>query len=150
MHLKIPPLILAAIFAGLMALASQWPVWWVQIPAQKIIGLLLAVGGILLVASGVQSFRKAKTTVNPRSPGQSSALVVIGLYRYTRNPMYLGFFLLLCSLGIYQSLILNLILGPSGFVAYMNKFQIRPEEEALQKIYGEEFIEYKKRVRRWI
>jgi protein-S-isoprenylcysteine O-methyltransferase Ste14 len=150
MHLKIPPLLLTGAFAGLMVFAGQWPTLAIKIPAGGVISAVLAFTGCLFVGSGVRSFRKAKTTVNPRIPERSSALVVRGLYRYTRNPMYLGFLLLLIALGVYQELWMNLVLAPLGFISYMNKFQIIPEENALQEIYGAEYAAYQKKVRRWL
>ncbi len=99
---------------------------------------------------GVLSFRQAKTTVNPVQPTQASTLVVSGIYRFSRNPMYLGFLFLLLSWAAFLANIPALLLGPPLFAGYMNKFQILPEEKILCSLFGDDFEIYKNRVRRWI
>ena len=94
-------------------------------------------------------FRRAKTTVNPLSPDQASALVVSGIYRWTRNPMYLGMLLLLVGWAFILSNWAALVILPL-FVIYLNRFQIGPEERALQARFGAEFDNYRRRVRRWL
>jgi protein-S-isoprenylcysteine O-methyltransferase Ste14 len=83
------------------------------------------------------------------TPEAASSLVVAGIYRVTRNPMYLGFLLILLGWAAWLSNVLAL-LPLAGFVIYMNVFQIRPEERALEALFGPEFEAYKKQVRRWI
>ena len=95
------------------------------------------------------AFRRAGTTVNPLQPENSSALVVGGIYRYTRNPMYLALLMLLFAWGIVLSNPYSM-LAAWAFVPYMNRFQIRPEERAMTQRFGEEFLRYAARVRRWI
>lgn len=98
---------------------------------------------------GVLHFRNAGTTVNPLSPGDSSALVTTGVYRFSRNPMYLALLLALLALGLLLSNFYALALA-TLFVPYMNRFQIAPEERAMVRLYGVEFERYCARVRRWI
>ena len=117
-------------------------------------GRFYVAGGVALVGAilsilGVASFRRAKTTVNPMKPESSSSLVISGIYRLTRNPMYLGLLLILLGWAVYLSNALALALVP-GFVLYMNLFQIKPEERALESRFGPAFAEYRARVRRWI
>lgn len=98
---------------------------------------------------GGYEFRKFQTTVNPIDPSKTTGLVTSGVYRYTRNPMYLGFVLFLVG---WASLLSNLI-SPVVlvlFVWYISKFQIVPEERVLEEKFGTRFVEYKKRVRRWV
>ena len=83
------------------------------------------------------------------SPQESNSLVIRGIYKFTRNPMYLGFLLWLLSFGVFQRNPFSLILA-AGFVLYMNYFQIIPEERVLTDSFGEDYLEYKKSVRRWI
>jgi len=98
---------------------------------------------------GVVSFRRAKTTVNPLRPEASAALVSTGVYSFTRNPMYLGMALVLFAWAAYLSSIWSLV-GPVLFALYITRFQIVPEERALERLFGASFAEYKKRVRRWL
>ena len=98
---------------------------------------------------GVDAFRKAGTTVNPLTPETSSTLVVSGIFRRTRNPMYLALLLVLIAWGIYLANLYALVIT-TGFILYMTCFQIKPEERALEKSFGAEFIDYKETVRRWI
>jgi protein-S-isoprenylcysteine O-methyltransferase Ste14 len=98
--------------------------------------------------SGVLTFRRAKTTVNPTTPAAASALVRTGVFRFTRNPMYLGLLLCLVAWAIFLSSVLALLSAPL-FVVYMNRFQIAPEERALAALFGDSFAAYKRDVRRW-
>jgi protein-S-isoprenylcysteine O-methyltransferase Ste14 len=95
------------------------------------------------------SFRKAKTSVNPTKTNLTSTLVTDGIYKNTRNPMYVGFLFFLIGWGFILYNIYSMTLC-IGFVLYMNRFQIQPEEKALMSIFGEEFVDYKRRVRRWL
>ncbi|KAB2826394.1 methyltransferase family protein [Aliivibrio finisterrensis] len=111
-----------------------------------VISLIALGGGVSLW--GVKEFRDAKTTVNPLKPESSSSLVNSGIYQYTRNPMYLGFLLILLSSVVYTQQPLGLV-SALGFVAYMNRFQIEPEEKILVKLFGDEFVDYMNKVKRW-
>nr|VVV03773.1 hypothetical protein AW0309160_01156 [Aliivibrio wodanis] len=108
---------------------------------------LVTLGGVIALW-GVKEFRDAKTTVNPLKPESSSSLVSSGIYQYTRNPMYLGFLLILLSSVVYTQHPLGLV-SALGFVAYMNRFQIEPEEKMLVKLFGDEFVDYSNQVKRW-
>jgi protein-S-isoprenylcysteine O-methyltransferase Ste14 len=122
-----------------------------QLP--KIVRLLvvavLGAIGVVVALSGVLSFRRARTTVNPLKPETSAALVSTGVYSFTRNPMYLGMVLLLFAWALYLTSILSLA-GPAFFALYITRFQIVPEERVLDGLFGPSFVEYKKRVRRWL
>jgi protein-S-isoprenylcysteine O-methyltransferase Ste14 len=109
----------------------------------------VAVAGAVIGGLGFASFIRAKTTVNPMKPDSSSSLVVSGIYQFTRNPMYLGFLLGLFGWAIFLSNALAFFLLPA-FIAYMNRFQIEPEEKALARLFGEQFVAYRSRVRRWL
>lgn len=95
------------------------------------------------------NFQKNKTTVNPLSPEKATSLVIGGFYRFTRNPMYLGMLLILTGIAMLLASISSFLLLPV-FVLAMNSLQIKPEEKALEKIFSEEYLNYKKKVRRWI
>lgn len=150
LELKIPPVVLVALFALAMWLLAQWlpPLALPQSWRLVLAGAFVVVG-VVIALSGVLAFRRADTTVDPRAPEQSSSLVVRGIYRYSRNPMYVGFLLLLVALGCYLMSAAALALLPL-FVWYMNQFQIAPEERHLLQKFGAEYQAYCQRVRRWL
>lgn len=147
---RVPPPIVAALFAlGMWAAATRLPTIDIPQRTQGLLILALVLIGIKVAVAGVLAFREAKTTVNPLQPERASSLVIVGIYRYSRNPMYLGLALFLCAWAVYLGSPW-LLLGLLGFVLYMNVFQIAPEERAMQQLFAGEFEVYKKRVRRWI
>ncbi len=150
LELKVPPVALAAIAAALMWCArSATPDFDFPFPSNLMFPVGLAFLGALTCLAGVVAFRRAKTTVNPMKPDTTSSLVVSGIYRYTRNPMYLGFLLLLMA---WASALSNLLALGSllAFVLYMNRFQILPEERMLASRFAQDYAEYRARVRRWL
>lgn len=150
LELRVPPLVLVLLSAaGMRLLARGWPQWTLDWPGRTPLALGLAVAGAAVVVAGVAAFRRARTTVNPTTPQASSALVVRGVYRFSRNPMYLGFLLALCGLAVYLAHPLAAALLPL-FVAYMNRFQIGPEERALAVRFGHQYTDYMSHVRRWL
>jgi protein-S-isoprenylcysteine O-methyltransferase Ste14 len=150
LELKVPPVAVVLVTAGLMWLVA-WavPASGFLFPASDIVAMCLAIAGVVTSALGVISFRRARTTVNPMKPEASSSLVTTGIYKLTRNPMYLGFFLVLLGWAVFLSNILALLCLPP-FVLYMNRFQIVPEERALAMLFGQAYAAYKARVRRWL
>ena len=119
-----------------------------EIPHRVQISVAIAVAGIALLAAAVFQFWKSKTTVNPMTPEKSSALVTHGVYRWSRNPIYLADAALLLAWAVYLAKPVAL-LGIPVFVLYINRFQIRPEEEALKKRFPA-YGAYCRRVRRWL
>jgi protein-S-isoprenylcysteine O-methyltransferase Ste14 len=113
--------------------------------------LAVSVGclGFLVSLAGVIQFRRARTTVNPMTPNASSSLVTTGIYTITRNPMYLGLSTILLGWGISLANPFSLLVIPC-FVFYMIRFQIIPEERALQSLFGADFQTYRAKVRRWL
>lgn len=89
------------------------------------------------------------TTINPLSPRKSTALVTGGVYRFTRNPMYLGMACLLTAWAVWLAALLAFA-GPVLFVLYITRFQIRPEERVLTELFGLPYTDYTQRVRRWL
>lgn len=144
-----PPLIGALTAAGMWAISATGPQFSVD-PSLKyaLVGLLLVIG-IGFDVLGILTFRASRTTINPLKPERSSALVTGGIYRITRNPMYVGMAFLLLAWAVHLSALLPLG-GIFLFVCYMTRFQIQPEERALECIFGEQFSAYRARVRRWL
>jgi len=150
LDLKVPPLAVAVFIAMLMWLVSSaLPAFRFVFPAQRLCTLILAVAGAVAIALGIASFKRARTTINPTKPGSASSLVVSGVYAFTRNPMYLGLLLVMAGWAVFLSNVLAFFFLPA-FVLYMNRFQIEPEERALTARFGQEFIAYKSRARRWL
>ncbi|MDH4873470.1 isoprenylcysteine carboxylmethyltransferase family protein [Pseudomonas sp. BN515] len=150
MEHRIPPPLVAVLFGVLMWLLARWVPGIDAAAGWRIaLALLVLAAGVAVCLSGVLSFRHAGTTVNPLQPETASSLVSSGIYRHTRNPMYLGFAIALVAWSIYLASPVAL-LGVAGFVLYMNRFQIGPEEQALATLFGESFSAYRGRVRRWL
>ncbi|MDH1011872.1 isoprenylcysteine carboxylmethyltransferase family protein [Pseudomonas nicosulfuronedens] len=143
---RIPPPLVAIITGLLMWLAVR-PI---TEPGSRLwLALLVALAGVAVCLAGVASFRRARTTVNPLKPESASSLVVVGIYRHTRNPMYLGFAIVLLGWCVFLGSALA-VLGVAVFVLYIGRFQIRPEERALRDLFGAEFDAFCGRVRRWV
>jgi protein-S-isoprenylcysteine O-methyltransferase Ste14 len=147
---SIPPLVVA-LLAGLGAWLAAQAVPALRLDSDSLPVIAAAVGllGVGCSLLGVVSFRRARTTVNPLNPGAATALVVSGVYRFTRNPMYLGFLLVLLGEVIWLGSLLALAAAPA-FVIYLNRCQIAPEEYALRERFGAEFNAYTARVPRWL
>lgn len=150
LELRVPPLVVLLIAGALMGMIALWTpsLGWSQ-PNRVGIGAAFAALGILIAVSGLVAFRRARTTASPMRPDKASSLVASGVYRYTRNPMYLGMLLVLLGWSAYLARPWALAVLPT-FVIYMNRFQIGPEERVLERIFGAEFEAYRRRVRRWV
>lgn len=150
LDLKVPPVALAlATAAAMAALAWSVPAGAIAFPWHLPAGVALALAGLGLCAAGVASFRRARTTVNPMTPDASSALVETGVYAHTRNPMYLGFAIVLAGLAVALANAASLAMVPL-FALYLDRYQIVPEERALTARFGPAFAAYAARVRRWL
>ena len=150
LELKIPPLLLWSVFAGAMlGLAHSAPSLSFTLAGSSALAFaFFSIGGAITLA-GVIAFRVKRTTVNPLTPGAASSVVSSGVYRVSRNPMYLGFLLTLAGWALYLSNAGAALLLPA-FVAYMTQYQIKPEERALLAKFGSEFAQYMAHVRRWL
>lgn len=149
-ELKIPPAAqFLIVMAGMWLLAKYVPALSVEIPGRKLfVVLLFCLSGIVAVPA-IAAFRSAGTTVDPRDPDKATRLVAHGVFRISRNPMYLGLLLLLGAWGFYLSNLLAFA-GLPMFVLAMNRLQIRPEEAAMAAQFGDDYREYTESVRRWI
>ena len=150
LELKVPPVAVVAVAALLMwAISYLLPALNLALPGRTPAAILAALIGVVAAVAGVVEFRRARTTVNPLKPESASALVAGGIYQLTRNPMYLGFAFALLGWGVFLSNPVSLAVL-FVFVGYMNRFQIGPEERALESLFGEEFAAYRSKVRRWL
>ncbi len=147
---KIPPPVVTILFALLMwVLSSYLPVIELRTGLHLALYVMLIIGGVLFCIAGIIPFRRAKTTINPVNPELASSLISSGVYTISRNPMYVGFALFLLAWAVYLSSPWSAI-GVFGFVLYINRFQILPEEKALKKIFNEQYANYQMKVRRWL
>ncbi|GHB05022.1 methyltransferase family protein [Shewanella indica] len=147
---KLPPLALLLLFALLLQLTSYY------LPSSNLhptfslgLAVSLLTAGLVIPLAGVLSFKRHGTTPDPRVPEQSSAFVTSGIYRCSRNPMYLGFVFLLLAQAVFLNCLWVLFLI-ALFVAYLQRFQILPEERAMQQLFGDSYRLYCQKVRRWI
>ena len=147
---KIPPPLLGALVAAAMwGVCTFGPQWSMPQVLKIIVVTLLGVAGAAFDLSGLVAFRAARTTINPLKPERASALVQGGIYRFTRNPMYVGMALFLLAWAVYLAALLPFA-GPIVFVVYITRFQIQPEERVLMGIFGAQYSDYAARVRRWL
>lgn len=150
LELKVPPPVVAVLSAGAMwELSLLTPLLEVPAFIRVVAAITIAAAGGAFTLAGVIAFRRARTTVNPMKLQAASSLVCSGVYRVTRNPMYVGLLLVLVAWATFLSSAWAL-LGPLAFGAYIGRFQIAPEERALSALFGNEYSAYKARVRRWL
>jgi len=145
---KFPPPLVALTFGFLINYTKNiFPK--IEVKNEFIFGSFMIISGLIIILSATILFKKYQTTITPLNPSNATKLITDGIYKFSRNPMYLG--LLFVLLGI------SIILNPTGgffliplFILYLNLFQIIPEENAMVDLFKDEFLEYKKNVRRWI
>ncbi|MDT0540035.1 isoprenylcysteine carboxylmethyltransferase family protein [Croceitalea sp. P059] len=149
MNIKIPPPLVMGFFAGLMyVLATFLPVGKFDFFGREVLKYIMWTSAFFLLLISFLQFYLAKTTTNPINPTKAKKLVINGIYSYTRNPMYLAMLLFLIGFGLKLGNAFNAITA-AGFVYFMNHFQIKREEQALEDLFGKNYKLYCKAVRRW-
>lgn len=147
---KVPPVAVFIISALLIWFISKYGSQ-VEVTdlTRSIIAFCFVLSGAVSGLYGIYSFRKIETTTNPMQPEKADQIVTTGIYRLSRHPMYFGLALVLIALSVYLKSLwaLPVVLL---FMIYMTRFQIIPEERAMIKLFGDEYFEYMKNVRRWI
>ncbi|MDX1738606.1 MAG: isoprenylcysteine carboxylmethyltransferase family protein [Alphaproteobacteria bacterium] len=150
LELKIPPLLVMFIFlVDLVFVAWLYPDTSFAFPRHDVAGVLIAVVGLAICLISIRQFKQAETTANPMKPDQSRALITSGIFAYSRNPIYLGMLVFLCGWVVFFANAITLM-HPILFVFYLTFFQIKPEERALLSNFGEDYLLYMTRTRRWI
>ena len=150
LKLKIPPAVVWLAAALLMwGIDRALPLSWPAPSLRTWLGSVVALSGGLLSLLGLFAFYRQSTTINPHKPEHTEALVTGGIYRCSRNPMYLGLLLVLAAVGLYLGNPATAVVLPL-FVWYMNHFQIKPEEQVMEQKFGADYIRYRSQVRRWI
>lgn len=149
LELKIPPPVYALSIALLMWLLSQYaPGVQLGVAGNKAGLAIIIIAGTFDLWSLFLFFKK-KTTVNPLSPKNTTDLVITGLYRISRNPMYVGMLLMLLGYAVWLGSLTSFLVVPL-FYFLITKMQIKPEEVILEKNFGQEYLNYKNSVRRWL
>jgi protein-S-isoprenylcysteine O-methyltransferase Ste14 len=150
LELKVPPVAQFFLTAALMgALAALAPGGRFGLAGQLLPASVLLLFAGLVGMAGVRAFLQARTTANPLRPEQATRLVTGGIYRYSRNPMYLALLLALAAWGLWLGNTWSLLVLPA-FVLAINRLQIEPEERALAALFGEQYLAYQRKVRRWL
>ena len=148
METKIPPPIVTLIF-GFATYLSRKIFPEIEIQYSSFFGIFLLLLGFFILISAVKLFRNDKTTVNPLSPEQATKLVTNGIFKLSRNPMYLGMAVILASVAVFFNIIGGIICM-ALFCLYITKFQIIPEEKAMKDLFAQDFEQYMQATRRWI
>ena len=149
LRLKLPPAVVFLMFAGAMYLLAQFlPVGYFDFFGRLLLCRFLIVLAIAIACIAIGQFLRARTTIDPMKPERAVKLITGGIYKFSRNPMYLALLILLLAWGLWLTNAFNTLLA-AGFVYYMNAFQIEAEEEALFQEFGREYEHYCVRVRRW-
>ena len=148
LELKIPPAIVWLICALIMwGIAHLLP--FGALPHLPTVAITFTMIGVGVGLAALWSFHKARTTINPLDPSQTTHFVSKGIYQLSRNPMYVGLVCCLLAWAIWLSYLLTWI-GILLFIAYMTRFQIIPEERVLKLKFGKEYESYCLKVRRWL
>ena len=148
MNNKIPPPIITLICGlGIYFSRPLFPKY--NYVSTDIIAASFLLLGIIILITAVLSFKRHSTTPSPLQPEKASYLVVSSIFKYSRNPMYLGMLLILISMTIKFNFAGGILII-FAFIAFITKFQIIPEETVLERLFGKEFIRYKKKTKRWI
>ena len=148
MNNKIPPPIVT-LFFGLCIYLSRPYFPEFSNSVLNLLSIISFVVGIFVFAAAVSSFKKQKTTVNPISIENASSLVVSGIFKYSRNPMYLGMSFVLLGFA-FKFNVIGGLLFTGIFMLFITIFQIKPEEVAMEKLFDQEWKDYTKNVRRWL
>jgi len=147
---RIPPLVIMMVaIVTIFVMAKLMPQFNFPLPGNIIFSACFWLVGAGVMLAGVAAFKKAKTTVNPLSPDDASELVVQGIFTYTRNPMYVGMLCWVVATSLYSENWFGLPVC-IGFVSYINRFQIIPEEQAMNRQFPQQWPKYQAEVRRWL
>ncbi len=146
----LPPPVIMVITAALMWLTSRTPTLsFTGLPGQTAMAIGVFLIGMLLIIVAALQFYRSGTTISPIKPESSEYLITSGIYRLSRNPIYLGDLLMLLAWAIYLGAAVNLA-WLALFLWYTTQFQIMREERALVEIFGQAYRDYCARVRRWL
>ncbi|MEE4015728.1 isoprenylcysteine carboxylmethyltransferase family protein [Roseibium sp. FZY0029] len=144
-----PPVVVGFGFLLLYAGAKLFPALNVTFEGQDALALLFLIAGLAIGGHALFRFVLARTTFNPTTPDKAKVLVTDGFYRVSRNPMYVADVLLLLAFSTYLGTATVFVVVPA-FIWYLTEFQIKPEEDHLTRLFGQAYLDYCARVRRWL
>jgi len=144
-----PPLVVVLIGAAMAVIAWFTPALEIGSNVRFAVGGIAIALGALVAVQGARMFWRNKTTINPVDLESASALVTSGVFRFSRNPMYVGFTAMLVGWAVCLAAPWALV-GPVAFVLFTNRFQIIPEERVMRDKFGQAYDDYQAQVRRWI
>ena len=135
---KLPPPLVALTFGFLINYTKNiFPK--IEISNDIIFGSFMIIIGLIIIFSAIILFKKYKTTITPLNPSNATKLITGGIYKFSRNPMYLGLLLVLFGVSTMLNPIGGLFFIPL-FILYLNYFQIIPEENAMVDLFKNEFL----------
>ena len=146
--IRIPPPILVLVLV-ISNFFSSKKIDLIHLPNQDLISIIILLIGVLILTNPIFKFIKSKTTIDPIKFKKVNKLITSGIYKYSRNPMYLGLLMIVISTSIFYLNIFSII-TPIFFYFWINRFQIKREEIFLTEKFGEEYMSYKIKTRRWI
>jgi protein-S-isoprenylcysteine O-methyltransferase Ste14 len=147
---RIPPPVVGLLLAVVMVgIARATPTLDFHSTLRTVLALVFLIAALAFFVPAILAFRREHTTINPISIDKASTLVTTGVFGVSRNPMYVALTLVLVALSIWLAAPWTL-LGPIAFVAYIQRFQIIPEERVLLAKFGAAYEDYTHRVRRWL
>tara|TARA_B100000035_G_scaffold308228_1_gene312567 strand:+ start:657 stop:1100 length:444 start_codon:yes stop_codon:yes gene_type:complete len=146
--LKIPPPLLVLILVVSNYFSSK-KIDLILIPNQNLISFIIFLIGVIILINPIIKFIKSKTTIDPINFKKVNKLIISGIYKYSRNPMYLGLLMIVISNTIFFLNIFSII-TPILFYFWINNFQIKREEIFLTEKFGKEYLLYMNKTRRWI
>ncbi|MDE3177964.1 MAG: isoprenylcysteine carboxylmethyltransferase family protein [Pseudomonadota bacterium] len=148
-HLIPPPLVGLIVALAMSGAARAFAPIEAPLALRNALALVVGAAGLAIALAGVLTFRRLGANVNPHRIDRGEVLVTSGVYRFTRNPMYLGLTLFLCGYALWLARPIG-ALGPVAFVAYITRFQILPEERAMRAKFGAAYEAYARATRRWV
>ena len=146
--IRIPPPILVLVLV-ISNFFSSKKIDLIHLPNQDLISIIILLIGVLILTNPIFKFIKSKTTIDPIKFKKVNKLITSGIYKYSRNPMYLGLLMIVISTSIFYLNIFS-ITTPFLFYLWINRFQIKREEIFLTEKFGREYMSYKTKTRRWI
>ena len=147
MKTLIPPPIVTIVFLFVIFFTKDFFRFSVMLPSS--LGFIIILAGLLIIFIAARQFKAVNTTINPIKPENASVLVSKGIFSYSRNPMYLGMLLIIIGFSIIHNFLAIIVIMPI-WIIYMTYFQIIPEEETMEILFKENFVNYCKKTRRWI
>jgi len=149
MELKVPPALIFLCFGLMMSLLAKFlPIGYFDFFGRLLLIKILVGFSVTIALLALFQYKKASKSIGSTKSDKASSLVVGGIFKFSRNPIYLSLLLMLLALAVFLGNAFNILIA-AGFVGYMNRFQIIPEEKILLNKFGRSFKDYCILTRRW-